>query len=218
MGINERIKSLANYYDVKYNDSPRYELLQTYASSVSKGKLSPIAGFDLYEDYHAEIESELVGKTVNGVTITGQSKHFLERVFGCMQDPKTGLPRSGAEIGDVIAAVDSPIRTDPIKRSRDGRKSIAVYSSKAKVTINPDTGQLIQTNRWVQKMIKMSDVAKAFIKKELPELLDCDDISCFLDKLDDMITYKGFDQEYAFNAFGAEAQHYYDEIYDMNVE
>ena len=65
---------------------------------------------------------ELLGKyTTNGIQITGQTGHFLERVFGTMIDPKTGLPRSGvALVVDVILrANDSVVHV----LRYDGRKN-----------------------------------------------------------------------------------------------
>lgn len=75
---------------MKYNDSKKWELLQTYMKSVKEGMISPMSSFENYVKLHKEIEKTVVGiKTSNGVRITGQSKHFLERVIGTMEDPKT---------------------------------------------------------------------------------------------------------------------------------
>ena len=148
-GINARtsIKTLAEYYNVRYNDSPRYELLQTYASSIKRGYMSPLVGFGMYEQYHATVERELVGVKVGAATITGQTDHFLERVFGCMKDPKTGKPRNGTALKDVIDCIKNPKEILPIEQGKNGR-SFVVVGNRAKVSINPDTGELIQTNRW----------------------------------------------------------------------
>ena len=52
------IKTLADYYNVKYNDSKRYALLQGYVKAVNKGDISPLIGFDLYES-KASVRSNL---------------------------------------------------------------------------------------------------------------------------------------------------------------
>ena len=57
------IKSLAEYYNVKYNDSERYTLLKNYVSSIDKGMLSPLTGFDKYEEYYDKVQNELIGLT-----------------------------------------------------------------------------------------------------------------------------------------------------------
>lgn len=147
IGINNSIEILAKYYDVKYTDSPRYELLQKYAKSVSGGMLSPISGFDIYEQYHSRIQAELVGQTVGGTQITGQSQHFLERVFGCMRDPKTGRPRNGTALEDVLDCLRNPVEIQPVRVGPDGKRSFLVLGHRAKVSVNPDDGLLIQTNR-----------------------------------------------------------------------
>lgn len=148
IGINNSIESLAKYYDVKYTNSPRYELLKKYAASVGSGRLSPLSGFDLYEEYHGRIQSGLVGTSVNGTTITGHSQHFLERVFGCMLDPKTGHPRSGTALEDVFDCLQAPVSIQPVRVDQNRERSFVVVGHRAKVSIDPDTGMLIQTNPW----------------------------------------------------------------------
>ena len=44
-------------------------------------------------------------KTSNGIKISGQSKHFIERVIGTKEDPKTERPRSGVDIEDIWYAL-----------------------------------------------------------------------------------------------------------------
>ena len=94
--LGDSVGSLVKFGQVKYNDSKKWELLQTYMKSVKEGMISPMSSFENYVKLHKEIEKTVVGiKTSNGVRITGQSKHFLERVIGTMEDPKTKRSRSG---------------------------------------------------------------------------------------------------------------------------
>lgn len=155
IGSNNAIETLAKYYDVKYNDSPRYELLKNYVRSVENGRMSPLPHFDLYEEYHARIESEIVGRMVNSIKITGQSKHFLERVFGTMVDPEKykkdlqTVRRSGVSLESVMEALFNPVEIRDVRTTT--RKGVARRSQKfvgksCVVTVNPDTGILIQTN------------------------------------------------------------------------
>ena len=148
MGVNDAIKTLAKYYDVKYNDSPRYELLKDYVNSVESGRMSPITHFDLYESHYGWIQREIVGTTVNGIEIKGQTAHFLERVFGTGQDPKTGKPRNGVTLEEIADCLKNPVHIAPIRIDSLGRKSFVVVGRTAKVSINADTGLLIQTNPW----------------------------------------------------------------------
>ncbi len=148
IGANESVKTLADYYEMKYNRPEEYRLLKKYASSVDSGHMSPMAKFETYKQYHSMIQQELIGKTINGVTVTGQSQHFLERVFGCMMDPKTGKPRNGTSIEDVLDCLNNPVDFLPAKTSQNGERSFVVVGHRAKVSINPDTGVLVQTNPW----------------------------------------------------------------------
>ena len=72
------IKTLADYYNVKYNDTERYALLKNYVSSVDTGILSPLTSFDKYEKYYSRVQNELIGlTTASGIKIKSQSKHLL---------------------------------------------------------------------------------------------------------------------------------------------
>lgn len=148
VGANISIKTLANYYDVKYNDSPRYKLLKRYVDDVNAGRLSPLIGFDGYEEAYNRIENEIVGKeTSNGIRITGQSRHFMQRVVGTMHDlSHSGKKRDGVEIEDISDALMhgtlKPVRVN----EKTGERSQVLASSACGVSINPDTGILIQCN------------------------------------------------------------------------
>ncbi len=158
IGADNSIKTLAEYYDVKYNDSPRYELLQRYAHDVDSGWISPLSRFDNYEALYNQIKTEIVGMAAsNGVVITGQSQHFMQRVIGTMVDPQKLrdnlqiIRRSGVDIEEIKAAIFSPERVDlPVSR-QDGMRSIRFIGETCAVTVNPDTGMLIQTNRIPEK-------------------------------------------------------------------
>lgn len=148
VGVNSSIKTLAEYYDVKYNDPPRYELLKRYAADVKNGWISPLVRFDGYEALYNRVQNELVGRVIGGGTlITGQSQHFMQRVVGTMLDPgHEGVRRSGVEIESIKSAVFSPTRIDEPRVSKAGVRSVRYIGKSCVVTINPDTGVLIQTN------------------------------------------------------------------------
>lgn len=143
-------KVLAKRYEIEYTDSPRYQLLETYVRSVEEGRMSSKIEFPVYEAYHDQIQERLVGRVIDGVEITGQSNHFLERVFGCEEAPLTGLPRDGVELADLFDCLENPVEIGPIKIDRKGRPSFVIKGRNAQISINPDTGLLIQTNaiRW----------------------------------------------------------------------
>ena len=65
-------------------------------------------------------------------------------------------------------------------------------------------------------MFNMSKTSKAFLEKNIPEILEEKDLRSFLMKLDDFITTNGLDSEDNITDFGHEAQIVYDEVYMCN--
>lgn len=146
IGVNSSIESLAKYYDVKYNDSPRYELLKGYAKAVKKGDISPLVGFDRYEEVGAEIQKRIVGTTTStGVTIESFANHFVDRVIGQTSTPHPGM-RCGVSIEDALDALESPIRLGGIRILDDGDIRQTFYGKKASVALSIRDKRVIQTN------------------------------------------------------------------------
>ena len=129
---------------MQYNNPEEYKLLKNYVGSVDRGMISPLVGYDKYKEYHDRIQNEIVGLTTsNGITIQGQSAHLLERVFGVQNDPSHGgETRLGVDIEDIKEALTSgkPHKVKPA----ENRKSQFFSGERAKVSINPDTGIIIQ--------------------------------------------------------------------------
>lgn len=87
--LGESAGTLANFGKMKYNDSKKWELFQSYTKSVEKGMVSILSDFENYEKLHQEVEKTVIGiETVDGIKITEQSKHFMERIIGTMCDNK----------------------------------------------------------------------------------------------------------------------------------
>lgn len=157
-GIENPPKSLDIFENMKYNNSPEYKLMNAYITSVKKGKISPLVGYDHYKKLHNEINNSLVGlTTTNGIEITGQSDHFIERVIGVIKDPDTGKKRLGVELQDIQDALTNGKAMKPkISRDKngnilydeDGKPKISqlFVTDKCAVSINPETGVLIQCN------------------------------------------------------------------------
>lgn len=153
IGANPPIETLAKYYDVKYDNSPRYALLEQYAKDVQTGWISPLAGFETYEKLYHRIQNEIVGRTTSaGTEITGQVPHFMQRVIGTMVDPQKLkddlqiIRRSGVSVDDIKDALFSPESVDPPAVRASGKRSVRYIGKNCVVTVNPDTGELIQTN------------------------------------------------------------------------
>lgn len=93
-----------------------------------KGKFSPLVGYDHYKKLHNEINNSLVGlTTTNGIEITGQSDHFIERVIGVIKDPDTGKKRLGVELQDIQDALTNG---KAMKPKLAGIKTVTFYMMK----------------------------------------------------------------------------------------
>ena len=150
---NSELNTLAKYYEGKYNNSPAYQLLKQYSSDVKSGWISPNATLENYLKQYDRIQSEIVGQTTAGGTVvTGQRAHFMQRVLGTAVDPKKYaedhriIRRSGVEIDAIKDALLSPEKVDPPVTRADGKRSVRYIGKDCLVTVNPDTGELIQTN------------------------------------------------------------------------
>ena len=141
--IGDGVGNLADFRQMKYNDPKEFSLLADYTNSVKNGMISPLSGFRNYKTLYEMVEKDIVGlKTSTGIKMTGQSKHFMERVIGNKEDPKTHRPRSGVSIEDIQ---DALLNGTPRIRERDPN-SIKYVTDKCIVSVNPKTGILIQCN------------------------------------------------------------------------
>lgn len=115
---------------------------QSYADSVLSGELSPLVSFALYQNVSRETDKTLVGITTsNGLVITGKSDHFLARLIGSTE------ARDGADIGAALLALTSPEAcVKPVRTREDGMRSQEFQYAGVEVTVNPDSGNLIQIN------------------------------------------------------------------------
>lgn len=115
--IGDGVGNLADFRQMKYNDPKEFSLLADYTNSVKNGMISPLSGFRNYKTLYEMVEKDIVGlKTSTGIKMTGQSKHFMERVIGTKEDPKTHRPRSGVSIEDIQ---DALLNGTPRIRERD---------------------------------------------------------------------------------------------------
>lgn len=139
----EAPKTFDKFKELKYNNTNEWQLFKDYSKSRSSNMISAFNSFEDYKKYKSLIESDIVGLTTsNGIKITGQSKHFIERVLGTDKDFKTGKPRDGVEISDIKdAIINGNIRT-----RKSDPDSVKFVSDNCIVSINPNTGNLIQVN------------------------------------------------------------------------
>ena len=128
-------------------------LREQYARDVETGWISPLSGFENYKTLYDRIQNEAVGsEAANGTLITGQVPHFMQRVIGTMVDPKILkeehriIRRSGVEVDAIKNAVFTPEKIGDVVVRKSGQRSVKLIGKDCVVTINPDTGELIQTN------------------------------------------------------------------------
>ena len=152
-GVNVSSKTLDKYFDVKYNNSPNYKVLTRYIEDVESGWISPLIGFEEYLEIYDRINNEIVGKTLSGdIVVKGQTAHFMQRVVGTMIDPKKKkedlriIRRSGVEFDDIKDALFNPQNVSDVEIKDNGKPSIVFIGEKCVVSINPESGELIQTN------------------------------------------------------------------------
>lgn len=137
-------KTIADYYDMKYNNPKEYRLLEGYVKAVEKGDISPMTGFRVYRETAEEVENCIIGlKTVDGIEIKGYVTHFVDRIIGQTADAHVGM-REGVAINEIKRAL---IEGKPEQSKFNKSKPSKVYKGEnCSVSFNPETGMLIQTN------------------------------------------------------------------------
>ena len=117
--------------------------------------ISPLSSFKNYQKIYDEINEKVIGvKTFEGSEVTRQSKHFMERVIGTMKDPKTGRSRSGVSVEGIKDALENPMTVRAIRTDLQGERSQKYIGEKATVSVDPDTGTLIQCNPTNEKLLR----------------------------------------------------------------
>lgn len=140
-------KTLAKRNELRYNNKQESELFDLYLAQVKRGTVSPMCTFENYKNQYALIEEKIVGITTsNGILIASQSKHFIERVIGTMEDPKTHLPRSGVSVDAILDTLKNPLKINTPRIDAEGLKSQKFIGRHGTVVINPETGVMIQCN------------------------------------------------------------------------
>lgn len=140
------LKTLDNYYAGKYDNSPEYELLRGYAKAVDKGDISPLVGFDLYQEVDREITEKLIGqKTVTGLVIESRTTHFIDRVIGQTSTSHKDM-RCGVAVDDVLHTLVSPVRLGNVRYLPDGDIRQTYHGEKSSVAVSIRDKRIIQTN------------------------------------------------------------------------
>lgn len=136
-------RSLDAFQNLKYTDDKKWEVFKDYAKARKEGHISAFSNFDDYIKCKENIESQLLGVQIEGIgEIKTYSKHFIDRVLGTSKDPKSNLPRSGVKLEDVRNTLLHPLKI----KNEPQKKSCKIIGEIATISINPETGNLIQCN------------------------------------------------------------------------
>ncbi len=140
---NNAPKSFKEFQNIKYDDN-LYSMFKGYANSIKTGELTPLADFELYKNISNEIDSKLMGITTsNGIQIAEKSKHFIARTIGSVEQRRSGV--SVDRSLDVLTNDNATVF--PVRESANGRSQKFRYND-VEISVNPDTGVLIQVNPW----------------------------------------------------------------------
>ena len=144
--LGKNTPTIEDFAKIRYNEDD-WKALKSYTSSIKSEELTPLADFELYQNISRQIDEEVVGKvTSNGIKITGKSNHSIARIIGSLEQR-----RSGVEVSDVLdALLNEQSEILPIRTSKNGR-SQKFRNSKVEVSINPDTGNIIQMNPRIRR-------------------------------------------------------------------
>ncbi len=141
LGDDNMPESLAEFQELKYNNNDEFGLLSDYKYSVENGRMSPLVKFKDYTHMKQRIEREIVGlTTVDGVEIKSQSKHFIERLFGSVEQR-----RSGVSLEDIKRCLTEG-EIKEIRHTEDGESIVYRLKKICKVSVNASTHNLIQTS------------------------------------------------------------------------
>jgi hypothetical protein len=140
VGKKELPKTLDGFQSIKYNEPEKWRLLKGYVGGVREGELSTLTGFAHYQSVAEEVTKLLVGAvTSDGVEIKGYKTHFIDRLIGNYEIKRAGVSVEEAK----IVLQDSK---DIVETIQKGKPSRSYLYRGVQVTLNPDTGQLIQAN------------------------------------------------------------------------
>ena len=138
-----KVRATVTLLEKSMPDGPR--ILAGYKRAVRSGDIHALTGAETYFSVAKDIQDRLVGVTaVNGVKVQGFSTHFIDRVIGQTAEPRPGK-RQGVPVDDILETILHGT-AGRIRADDNGDKGQLILGNKCAVTINPTTGNLIQTN------------------------------------------------------------------------
>ena len=136
----KKVGTFDNFRNIKYNGEwndlkRQYSLKRHYDISIANGDLDSLVDFELYNKMDKQITDSLHGKKVNEIEIKNHSYHFIDRVFGSVEQR-----RNGVSLTDITNTLNKPARQ--VTRGN----STKFYGENNIISINHTTGNLIQVN------------------------------------------------------------------------
>lgn len=144
--LGKDMPSLARFKNLKYNEDREYELIKGFKIAVDKEEINALVGFDTYKKVDKQLQGLVGLKTSTGLEIKGYSKHFIARVIGQVSsdEPVRGK-RQGVRLDDIKEAIKNGIK-DKEQISKEGELSVKFKGNRCDITINPNSGNLVQVN------------------------------------------------------------------------
>ena len=146
-GAENLPKTLDKYYDLKYNNPPAYKRLRNYLDMIDIGQVSPLVTFEQYQNIALAVEKELFGiVTPNGIEVKGYTAHSIGRIIGHSVLYNNKYNRPGVTIAEMKGCLTNG-KVGKFQIDKDGKPSWAFKGSGITVSVNPDTGEIVQVNR-----------------------------------------------------------------------
>ena len=139
--LGNKSPTIEEFAKIKYNED-EWKMFKAFTSSIKSGELSALGDFELYKEISREMDEKLLGiVTSNNLTIIGKSNHSIARVIGSIEQR-----RNGVQADDILNALtNSESEILPVKEMKNG-KSQKFRNKVVEVSVNPDTGIIIQVN------------------------------------------------------------------------
>lgn len=125
----------------------KVDIVKGYQKARKNGDISMFVDLKTYQKISDDIDKKIVGTvTKDGIMITGYKTHFIDRVIGQYESSNESI--KGKRKGVSIEMIDNALQNGESEErplTKEGLRSIRYKTDECIVTINPDTGELIQT-------------------------------------------------------------------------
>lgn len=138
-------KTLADFQEMKYNKTEEFKLLKHYRFARNYGKISALVSFKQFQATKTRIENATIGQVAaNGIKVSSVSLHFVDRFIGTIYEKNK---HEGMHLKDMKKILFKGV-PKKVKEDKKGRVSQTIeIDGLGVVTINPETGELVQCNK-----------------------------------------------------------------------